>query len=114
MSASGMQWDGPPYEGFGTLRLTLSPPADWRAFGGTCTWTASGGGIRSGSGSIGCAATSLDIPVNHGIVRSSDGGTVTHYYSVTFHASNAGGSVSSARHDGTYTGGSLCRTCPIP
>lgn len=109
-----MQWSGPGYEGFGTLRLQLAPPAGWAAFGGTCTFTASGGGVDNTSGAIPCGASSLDLPINHGIVRSQDGGQVTHYYSVTFRAANSGGSVSSARHDGTYTGTSLCQTCPIP
>ncbi len=109
-----MQWEGPAYEGFGTLHLALAPPPGWSAFGGTCTYDASGAGIRNATGSIPCGAQSLDLPVSHGTVRSQDGGIVTHYYSVVFTASNSGGAVSSARHQGTYTGGSLCQTCPIP
>jgi hypothetical protein len=114
VTGESIAWDGVSYEGSGTLSLTLAPPADWRTFTGTCRYTISGGGITERTAGIACGATSLTTGVNHGIVRSQDGGQVTHSYTVVFVADNGTGTVSSASHTGTYQGDSLDPTEPVP
>ena len=103
---------GPTVEGFGTTTLNLDP-GDWGGFGGTCTWTYSGGNQGGpSSGSYPCGAGSVDIPINTGYMWEPSSGTVGH--SVVFHASNGVGSVDSASFSWTTTQPVLCEGCQIP
>ena len=64
----------PGDEGFGTTTLSLSPPADWAAFAGTCSWTHTGNRGGPESGTLPCGAGSVDVAIDNGIIASSDGG----------------------------------------
>jgi hypothetical protein len=112
VASDSTEWSGTSVEGTGTTTLTMSSPADWASFGGTCTWTHSGNQAGAASGSFPCGAASVQIPINNGYISDPNPGTVQH--SVVFHATNGQGSVDSAQYAWTTTQTTLCAGCAAP
>lgn len=99
--------------GSGTTTLTLAPPADWAGFAGTCTWTHNGNQGGADSGTVGCGARTLEVPINTGYLWEPDTGAVGH--SITFTARTAAGeAVDSATYQWTTQQQPLCEGCQIP
>lgn len=86
-------WYGLGYDGNGSSTLTLTPPADWAGFPGTCTWVHKGNSNGDRTGTIPCSATSVKIPITHGWVKQGESPVRKH--SIVFTASSSQGQVTS-------------------
>lgn len=111
------RWTSAPVEGFGETTLTLSPPADWRNFAGSCSYTHYGnrGGVGGGgpvTRSVSCSATTVRVDISTYYIWEPADGNVNH--SIVFHASNGEASVDSASYAWTTRQPTLCETCQVP
>lgn len=102
-------WDGFSWMGYGTTKLRLDPPADWRDFQGTCTWTHVGNRSAAEPVEYRCDAEVVEVPIDTGTTRKNDNGVRRH--SIVFTASNGTGSVTSARFEWTTQQSASCYRC---
>lgn len=86
-------WQGRDRYGRGSTTISLSSPADWRNFQGTCTWTHSGNKDGDQTIEYPCNARSVRVTVYTGFIYGPDDGEREH--SIVFTASNGTESVSS-------------------
>ncbi|MDT0202778.1 hypothetical protein [Nocardioides sp. AE5] len=110
-------------EGWGSTTIVMAPPSDWRNFDGVCRYQHTGNMGMDGrpvpdSGTVPCSATSLELSIQHGIIRGGPdpytGGTTTLSHQITFTATNANGTVTSQTFAWQETQQMLCQQCQIP
>ena len=107
------RFEGLPVEGGGSTTLSLSPPAGWASFSGTCSYVYSG---RDGqqTGSIGCGAASVQVQHRVGYISGPDCRPAQVGNSIRFIASNGQGTVTSATYSWTYQQPTIGPDCPPP
>ncbi len=103
---------GADIEGTGDTILTLAGAGGWPGFAGTCGYTHSGNSGPDDTGTYPCAAATLDLFINHGIIRGTGTAQITH--TVVFTANNGRGTVTSAAYTWTVNQQRLCPRCQIP
>lgn len=97
VSGASHAWDGRSRYGRGTTTLRLSPPADWRGFNGTCTWTHVGNKDGDATAEFPCDAREVRVRIYTGFIYGPDDGVREH--SITFTASNGSESVTSDSYE---------------